>query len=203
MKTSPYANKKESEWKKITQKLVNKHPLKNDLVDVVLSSWKDILKSKLGSYRIGKEIFPQPQIMGFFLHELIPLYLQKRNKDYRIGCAGNEKDVVCKSDDSLSIEIKTSSNPDKVFGNRSFARPQPKESKKKKDKNGFYLTINFEKFDSNSERQPEIKIIRFGYLELTDWKAQNADSGQQSSLSSAVYETKFVTLYDKSRTLEK
>ena len=196
---SPYAKKNKSEWKKITKQLVDAHPLKNCLVEVVLAAWASIFKSKLGPYRIGKDIFPQPQIMGFFLHDLIPLYLQKQNKDYRLGNARNEKDVVCISDDSLSLEIKTSSNSNKVFGNRSFAKSQKKTSKRKKNKDGFYLTINFEKFNLSCEELPKINIIRFGYLELSDWKAQTAESGQQSRLSPDVYENKFVVLYDKNQ----
>ena len=78
---SPYRGLKPNRWLEITKKLLDNHPLAQDeIVDVVLSVWKSIFDSKMGTkgFRIGKDIFPKPQIMGFFLHELIPLELAAR-----------------------------------------------------------------------------------------------------------------------------
>ena len=39
----PYLNEPEDNWKNITEKLINAFPLsRTDLVEIVLSSWKDI-----------------------------------------------------------------------------------------------------------------------------------------------------------------
>lgn len=195
MMKSPYANKKENEWLKITKRLVEKHPLKECLVQIVLKSWDSIFKSNFDSYRIGKDFFPEPQIMGFFLHDIIALHLNKVNHDYRIGDAGKEKDVVCISNESLSFEIKTSSHNNQIFGNRSYA--QKGSDKDKKHKDGFFLAINFEKFNLKSKQRPEIKLIRFGFLEHGDWIAQKSPKGQQAHLPTSVYEKKFVTLYTR------
>lgn len=196
MSSSPYEGKPEKDWLDITQQLVEAHPLKNDLVNVVLESWNDIFSSNIGGFRIGRDIFPEPQIMGFFLHDLIALHLSKRYPGvYRLGDAGTEKDIHNLQNDDLSIEIKTSSDKSHIFANRSYAQPDDGVSKKKKD--GYFLAVNFEKFSVKCGVRPEITIIRLGYLEHSDWKAQRAASGQQAHLSAATYKTKFINLYVK------
>lgn len=194
---SPYKQNDTSEWQKVTESLVNYHPLEGkEIVAIVLKSWDDIFNSKIGSFYIGKEIFPTPQIMSFLLHELVAHYLSLKYKDlYRVGVAKDEKDIHHIKDQSLSVEIKASSHPNQIFGNRSYA--QPNSGKGQKDKNGYYITINFEKFLRDNSRRPEILVIRFGYLEHTDWIAQKAPTGQQARLSPDVYKYKLNTLYEK------
>lgn len=190
---SPYNGKPQEEWQDITVNLVCNHPLLPELADVVLESWNAIFKSKIGDFYIGKDIFPEPQIMGFFLHDLIALYLSERHQgEYRLGSPHVEKDVHCINDSDLSFEIKTSSNPTQIFGNRSYA--QPASGNEAKSKDGFMLAVNFEKFTQENTR-PQIKLIRFGYLEHSDWIAQSAATGQQARLSPETYRNKFVKLY--------
>ena len=190
---SPYNGKPQEEWQDITVNLVCNHPLLPELADVVLESWNAIFKSKIGDFYIGKDIFPEPQIMGFFLHDLIALYLSERHQgEYRLGSPHVEKDVHCIDDPDFSFEIKTSSNPTQIFGNRSYA--QPASGNEAKSKDCFMLAVNFEKFTPENTR-PQIKLIRFGYLEHSDWIAQAAATGQQARLSPETYRNKFVKLY--------
>lgn len=190
---SPYQGKAEEQWLKVTTKLINKHPLKDEIVDVVLQSWEDIFNSKVGSYTIGKEIFPGPQIMSFFLHELVAHNLSLKYQGvYKVGDAKTEKDIHNMEDPSLGIEVKASSNKDKIFANRSYA--QPSSDSETKDKNGYYLAINFEKF-SKKVKKPRIRLIRFGYLEHKDWIPQKSSTGQQAHLSEQAYKSKLITLY--------
>ncbi len=192
-----YNPKDSSDWQKVTDSLVDYHPLNDkEIVDVVLQSWDDIFNSQIGSFYIGKEIFPTPQIMSFLLHELVAHYLSLKYKQlYKVGVNKNEKDIHHLKDDSLSVEIKASSHPNQIFGNRSYA--QPSSGKGQKNKNGYYITINFEKFPKDRSRRPEILIIRFGYLEHSDWIAQTAATGQQARLAPNVYKYKLKTLYTK------
>ena len=192
--TSPYEKKDKSKWEQITKKLVDKHPLKDQLVDLVFKSWKSIFNSSFDGFQIGKDFFPEPQIMGFFLHDLIALHLHNANADYELGSAGNEKDIECRNNSKFSIEIKTSSHKNQIFANRSYA--QPNNSSKKKTKDGYFLAVNFERFPKNKAIQPNITLIRFGYLEHTDWIAQKAATGQQARLSTETYGKKFITLYN-------
>lgn len=196
--SSPYHNKKLNDWETITETLIKKHPLKEkEIVDVVLKSWDDIFNSKIGSFYIGKEIFPTPQIMSFFLHELVAHYLSMNHKDlYSVGKTKSEKDIHHHNDETLSVEIKGSSHPSQIFGNRSYAQPDSGNGLKNKD--GYYITINFQKFTTTNNR-PEILVIRFGYLEHSDWIAQLAATGQQARLSPDVYKYKLKTLYERAR----
>jgi hypothetical protein len=177
----PYAGLSPTDWPRRTDELLVAHPLDiNELVEVSLSSWDGIFTSAIGpsSFRIGVDIFPAPQIMAFFLHELIPLELQQRYPDvWRRDASANEKDVVYLPDHSFSIEIKCSSHRSKIFGNRSYAQPA---TTTKKSKSGYYLAINFAKFTEGAN--PTLTLIRFGWLDHTDWRGQAAATGQQASV---------------------
>lgn len=198
MVKSPYESAEKGEWLDITRKIINEHPLSPDvLVDVTLSSWKDIFQSNIGAnnIRIGKDIFPTPQIMGFFLHELIPLNIKARFPDeWTKDKEASEKDLVYIPELGQSIEIKTSSHKNNIFGNRSYAQPSPNP---KKDKSGFYLTVNFEKFSVT--KNPKIRLIRFGWLDHSDWIAQKAATGQQARLAPETYELKLIEIYPESK----
>jgi len=160
--TSPYAGVPVQQWAKMTEKLVNAHPLKRkEIVDVVLVAWDSIFKSKIGrhGFQIGVHLFPKPQIMGFFLHELIPLELSARYpKIWRGEQVAQDKDIVHIPDPAYSIEIKTSSHPTRIFGNRSYAQ---QTTRGKKAKTGYYLAVNFGKCVAGGGI-PQVSRIRFG-----------------------------------------
>lgn len=196
---SPYRGIPPADWGQVTRRLVKRHPLKPpEIVDVVLGCWESLFASSIGtrSFRIGVDMFPKPQIMGFFLHELIPLELQARYpKMWRADISGNDKDLVYTPDPGFSVELKTSSNPRRIFGNRSYAQ---EGSDRKKVKSGYYLAVNFEKFKEGTAR-PRVLLIRFGWLDSTDWIGQRAATGQQSRLPAEVEEGKLLILYPSSR----
>ena len=104
--------------------------------------------------------------------------------------SASDKDLIYMTDDSFSIEIKTSSNPQSIFGNRSYAQ---KAMKDKKSKSGYYLAINFEKFTPQNTK-PKILKIRFGWLDHEDWMGQKSATGQQSRLSRDVETLKLIEL---------
>jgi hypothetical protein len=206
---SPYLNKQESEWKNITLDLIENHPLtEQQIVDSIITSWKQIFDSKIGPLSIGKQIFPTPQIMSNILHELIPYNLaQVIGGDYRVGITKTEKDIVYEPDSSYSVEVKASSSKNDIFANRSYA--QPSLDSDTKDKNGFYIGVNFEKFEINNEEEyrqvefgnenniiyPKITQIKFGYLEHTDWIPQKSAKGQQARLSKESKKYKMIKIY--------
>ncbi|MFO0911310.1 MAG: ScaI family restriction endonuclease, partial [Isosphaeraceae bacterium] len=180
-------------WGERTKELVEAHPLsKEEWVDVVLISWSAIFESRLGGkFRIGYDISPKPQIMGFLLHELIPLELQSRYPEvWRPERVKDDKDIVHIPDDRFSVELKTSSHAAQIFGNRSYAQEQ---LGKAKSKNGYYLTVNFEKFAA--EALPTIRQMRFGWLDHTDWVGQKAATGQQARVRPESDRTKLLRLY--------
>ena len=190
---SPYENIAPERWASKTQELIDDHPLDMaDIVDVVHTCWAAIFESRLGGkFKIGRDIQPKPQIMGFLLHELIPLELQSRHPgEWRPEKAKDDKDLVYVPNPALSVELKTSSHASKIFGNRSYAQEQ---DGKGKSKNGHYLTVNFEKF--LPPKKPKLTLIRFGWLDHTDWIGQVAATGQQARLRPESDKAKLQKLY--------
>ncbi len=193
MINSPYDNVPIQEWGTVTRRLIEEHPLSKEvIVDVVISSWKSIFDSSLGTkgFKIGKDIFPKPQIIGFLLHELIPLELAAKYPTMWRGEKNtSDKDIIYIPDDHYSIEVKTSSNPAHIYGNRSYAQDT---TDKKKVKSGYYLAVNFDKVVKDKISQ--ITLIRFGWLDADDWIGQKAATGQQSHLSPDVENNKLLVI---------
>ena len=192
--TSPYAGLAVDDWAAKTRELIDQHPLDmGELHTVVLRVWADIFESGIGSkpFRIGIDLFPRPQVMAFFLHELIPLELAFRYPDlWRRDQTSGEKDLVFIPDNQYSVEIKTSSSRHHIYGNRSYAQPG---SAGQKSKSGYYLAINFERVVSGAPL-PRITLVRFGWLDHEDWQGQAAATGQQARLSSPVEHNKLLVL---------
>lgn len=194
---SPYDGLAEKDWEAKTKELVAGHPLKGDeLVDVVLAAWNAIFDTKLGGkFSIGTDINPKPQIMGFLMHELIPLELESRYPGvWRTDQKKGDKDLNYIPDAAKSVELKTSSHAAQIFGNRSYAQEQP-EGGGGKGKNGYYLAVNFQSFKIAGKDRPNISLIRFGWLDHTDWIGQAAATGQQARVSPISDRKKLITLY--------
>lgn len=135
--------------------------------------------------------------MGYFLHELIPLELARRYPEiWRREENATEKDLVCLLDDCFSIEIKTSSSNRNTYGNRSYTQLSTTGIEGKKNKSGYYLVVNFHKFNKNVQgsQKPQINLVRFGWLDREDWQGQAAATGQQAKLSPAVERYKLLQL---------
>nr|WGD71455.1 ScaI family restriction endonuclease [Bacillus subtilis] len=196
---SPYENQPMEKWINITEEIVGEHPLDFDvIVNVVLEAWERILGTKIGGeLQIGKDVFPSPQIMGNYIHELIPALLSRKYPEkWRKEIIKEDKDVVYIPNSDYSVEIKTSSNANNVFGNRSYGQ-ENSEHNSGKSKSGYYITVNFEKFDTkNPDYKPKIKKIRFGWIDHEDWKAQKSQTGQATPLSKEARDNKLILLYE-------
>lgn len=191
--TSPYFNSSIAEWPNITNSLLQQHPLNTtELVEIVLLSWDKIFRTKIGEeLQIGVDVFPSPQILGNYLHLLIAAELEKRYPQlWRREWDKNDKDVVCLQDDRFSFEIKTSSQ-NRIFGNRSYGQA---ENASGKSKSGFYAAVLFDKCDP-AHPHPSIKRIKFGWIDHTDWKAQAAATGQNSTLDTNAWNLKLRDLF--------
>lgn len=190
--SSPFAGAGIEKWRSITDGLIRQFPVPmRDVRAIVDRSWLSIFSSVIaGRFRIGTDIFPKPQIMGFLLHELIALEFQARHPNlFRPEASAEDKDVVCITNPRMSFEIKTSSNDTKVFGNRSYAQ-SGREGKKSKD--GYYLTVNFPKVSRGSSRI--LSMVRFGWIDHADWIGQASQTGQQGRLTESVYQHKLVVI---------
>ena len=198
--SSPYDRLLSYQWKLKTEELVAAHPLEtSEIVQVVLEAWEGILMTQIaGKLQIGVDIFPSPQILGNYLHELIPIILSNRNpKLWRKEFDKSDKDLVYMPNIDYSVEIKTSSSTNGIFGNRSYGQ-ENSENNSGKSKDGYYVTVNFEKFNSsNPHFKPNITKIRFGWIDHSDWRAQASPTGQQASLSPEARDNKLLLLYSK------
>ncbi|NEQ40710.1 MAG: ScaI family restriction endonuclease [Okeania sp. SIO3I5] len=197
---SPYAGLPVEAWKAKTLELIKQHPLNsNEICELINQVWHEIFESNITSsaYKIGIDLFPRPQIMGYFLHELIPLELARKYPNiWRREENNNEKDIVCITNEYYSIEMKTSSSKRSIYGNRSYAQKSTTNSRLKKNKSGYCLAINFEKFNRNNPaaERPKITLVRFGWLDQDDWQGQVAATGQQAKLSLDVERYKLLEL---------
>lgn len=194
---SPYEGYSVKEWNRITEDLIAEHPLsEEEIVDAVLDAWDRIKLTKIGGeLQIGVDVFPSPQIMGNYLHELIPvMFAHKYPGAWRKEQFKDEKDMVYIPNDFYSVEIKTSSNATNIYGNRSYGQKNSENNSGKK-KYGYYITINFEKY-TETNHNPRIKKIRFGWIDHSDWRAQVAATGQQASLALDARDHKLKLIYE-------
>ncbi len=191
MSISPYAGKAETEWLGITQNLVAKHPLQPSvLLDASLTSWGTLWQTAVGAGELAvklSDLKVPATIVGYFFEILLARELERRNPLWRGNQTKDEKDLVYISDPSLSVEIKASGQAGfKVFGNRSYGQKPESDTATKKEKSGYYITVNF--------YQQTLTLIRFGWIDADDWDAQEAPTGQMAGLRKAVYDYKLISI---------
>lgn len=198
---SPYYGHSFDEWTAITNSLIDSFPVsRQQIVSLVQHSWKQIFQ--IGTpddiLRIGKNTFPQPTTIGYFLHEIIAKNFELiHSNSWQEDPTGYSKDVIYLPNENFSFEIKTSSSNARIYGNRSYANPGKTS---KKGKSSYYLAVNFNKFESENgvfikNQQPTIKLIRFGWIDHSDWVGQKAASGQAAHIPVKIERAKLVTLW--------
>ena len=192
MTTSPYSGKPESTWLAITQQLVDNHPLKQtQLLEATTSSWETLWQTTIGTGALSvklAELRVPATIVGYFFEVLLALELKRLAPAFwRGNQSKDEKDLVYIPDARLSVEIKTSGQAGfKIYGNRSYGQKSENDLLVKKEKSGFYLTINF--FNQT------LTLIRFGWIDAEDWDPQAAPTGQMAGLKQAVYNYKLIPI---------
>ena len=190
MTGSPYSGKSESSWLAVTRRLVGAHPLQLPVLrDAAVATWSTLWQTTLGegqtSVRLSELSVPAT-VVGYFFEVLLARELGRRFPGaWRGNRSKEEKDLVYEPDPSLSIEVKTSGQLGlKVFGNRSYGQKASGEAPVKKEKSGYYVTVNF------FERV--LTLIRFGWIDADDWDPQQAATGQMAGLRQAVYDYKLL-----------
>ena len=74
----------------------------------------------------------------------------------------------------------------RVYGNRSYGQQLQNLQLAKKEKSGYYITVNFFK--------QTLLLVRFGWIDATDWRPQASPTGQMAGLPDDVYRFKLVNL---------
>lgn len=190
--SSLYAGLQTEQWLSKTKELIAMHPLKLDTIrDVAIQSWGTLWLTRIGEGNSAirlEEIDVPATVVGYFFEKLFARELQSRFPSWRGGRGKDEKDIVCISDPFFSIEMKTSGQLGaKIFGNRSYGqRAEVESTVAKVEKSGYYITVNF--------YGRVLTLLRFGWLDVSDWKPQKAATGQAASLSKEAYQHKLVVI---------
>lgn len=165
-----------------------------DIISICLAGWDSLLESRIGKeeLKIPEDIELAPQIIGTFLEKIISRGMaEKYPETWRPGI-GNEKDIYCIKEVSMSIEMKTSTSLNQIYGNRSSAQELTDGVKKERD--GYYIGINY---DNPKKGNPgKIRRISVGWLSHGDWKGQDTQTGQMASLTPDARTNKMIPIYD-------
>lgn len=192
--SSPYDGKSVDEWLEVTNSLIQAHPLKPDLIlDAAIQSWNRLWSTRVGDESVGfpfADIEPPAIVVGYFFEKLFSKELATRLPGQWRGGKGSEKDLHCITDESMSVEMKSSGQLGyKIFGNRSYGQKVENEDAAKKDKSGYYITINF--------HGQQLTLLRFGWIDASDWQAQKSATGQMAGLGDEVYQFKLIRIAGK------
>lgn len=189
---SPYKDQPVESWLAITEDLIKNHPLSlNKILEAVYVAWEGVWSTEIGNghARIPlHEVNPPATVVGYFFEKLLGKELATRYPgEWTGGSAGDQKDLHYIKDKKYSIEVKTSGQLGwQVYGNRSYGQDIENPDRAKKDKSGYYITVNF--------HGRHINLIRFGWIDGSDWIPQGAQSGQAAKLGPNVYEYKLMRI---------
>lgn len=188
---SPYAGKPVTQWSDITRALVQAHPLTLPVIhDAAQAAWARLWSTTVGDAALGfpfAEADPPATVVGYFFEKLFAKELAARFPAVWRGGKGAEKDLHCLTNDALSVEMKASGQLGyKVYGNRSYGQQVENADAAKKDKSGYYITINF--------HGQILTMLRFGWIDADDWQAQKSATGQMAGLGDDVYKYKLMSI---------
>lgn len=188
---SPYAGTSVAQWAEVTRSLVQAHPLTPELIhDAAMLSWSRLWNTWVGDASVGfpiAEINPPATVIGYMFEKLFAKELAGRLPGAWRGGVGSEKDLHCLVDETKSVEMKASGQLGyKIYGNRSYGQVLENADAAKKDKSGYYITVNF--------YGQTLTLLRFGWIDSSDWQAQKSPTGQMAGLGSDVYSHKLIPI---------
>ena len=193
--SSPYKIDAADTWLATTERLIDSFPIDTkEIIEIVIEAWENLYSSSFGNGKlvIGKDIFLPAQATGVILEKLISEVLASRYPQiWKSGSTKIEKDVVNLKNDKFSFEIKTSSSPSGLYGNRSTGF---KSAESKKSRTGYYLVINY-LLPKEGDLEKKIRKIRLGWIDDEDWVGQAKASGQAASIGAKLAKVKLITIY--------
>lgn len=176
----------------VTRRLVGEHPLSLEQIKAAcLSAWQLVWRTTIGepplAIRLAELVVPA-SVVGYFFEVLLAEHLADQFPGvWRRNNSKDEMDVVYLADPGKSFEVKTSGQlAFKIFGNRSYGQKPEDGDEPKKEKSGYYATVNFV--------GQVITLIRFGWIDAVDWKPQASARGQAATLPDGVYNYKLLPI---------
>lgn len=187
--TSPYKDVSVEDWNAVTEQLLKQHPLTlENIREAAEAAWSDVWSTQIGQGKtkiLLRDVAPPATVIGYFFEKLLARELAERFPGKWRGGVGSEKDLHFIPDETKSIEVKASGQLGlKIFGNRSYGQELENAGLAKKDKSGYYITVNF--FGD------KLTLVRFGWIDAGDWQAQKAATGQMAGLGADIYKRKLV-----------
>ena len=189
MAVSPYSNQPVSNWRCITQNLVNEYPISpQELLDITMLSWSRLWSSEIGGKIRIDEVDLPATVVGYFFQKLFSHELSSRYPDVWKGEEfKSDKDLVNIIQPQFSTEMKASGQLGcALFGNRSYNQQSDAAESSGKDKSGYYITLNF--------YEKTITLLRLGWIDQDDWMPQGAATGQAAVLKPEVYQYKLMEI---------
>ncbi len=161
------------------------------ILEIASTAWGKVWETTVGSGDVAvrlKDLRVPATVIGYFFEVLFARELSLRfPNEWRGNESGDDKDLVNLKDIRLSIEIKSSGQRGfRVYGNRSYGQEVKNQQQVKKEKSGYYITVNF--YDRI------LTLIRFGWIDATDWKSQTSPTGQMAGLADTVYAHKLIPI---------
>ena len=195
---SPYRFHRKTQWLEITKTLIQGFPIPTDaLIDMSHYAFEDVFRTRVGSSNVPLASVDLSGgtrggiIGGFFEY----LFINKLIEDttgppqWRFGSQNNEPDMVYIPDPFYSLELKTSSQRNSIWGSSSKVH---KTARLTKDGSGFYLVVNYE-----FKAKPELTLLRFGWLDDTDWQGSKSAASASSKVIREHANLKLLTIYEK------
>ena len=185
---SPYQGKDIKEWRKITEALNERHPLRLVIVACVKNAWnaaQEHLKYNIEKFNYNF-LERNQAVFADVLEKHICKQFSLVDSRFQEGLKSLDKDLVCKTDSFFDLEVKTSKKKD-VWANVGHA----KNTSSKKQKSGYLLGVFYEPVIGDSRF---IRDIRLGWVDQSDWKIDNRKDGG-TCLNKTAMQDKFMSIY--------
>ena len=161
------------------------------ILEIASTAWGKVWETTVGSGAVAvrlEDLRVPATVIGYFFEVLFARELSLHFPgEWRGNNTGDDKDLVNLKDVRLSVEIKSSGQLGfRIYGNRSHGQEAKNQQQVKKEKSGYYITVNF--------YGRILTLIRFGWIDATDWKSQASPTGQMAGLPDAVYAHKLIPI---------
>lgn len=160
---------------------VRMHPLFDDMRDFVVCAMHRVAMIRMHDGTSLTDVIPGlrgnmgSMIGTLFEHSLLQVIREQYDDEYRAQKKRSDCDILSTDDRIFNFEIKTTTSPREIYGNRIVSQAKASGS--------FLLAVNYSKLTLDVTR------VRFGWVDPTCWAGQ-AGNGQQARLTAVARDTR-------------
>jgi hypothetical protein len=194
MTSSPYAWQDKERWPEITDRLLASYPMRmEDLVIRCRDAFNGVFATVVGPLRtplaeVNLSGGARGGIIGGLFEHLFTQEVILNETGWRVGTQNKEPDLFYIADPVYSLELKTSSMNNTIWG--ASSKVHKTAGAVRKDGSGFYLVVNYD-----HTPKPLITLIRFGWLDDTDWQGSKSAASASSRVIQAHAKLKLRVLF--------